>query len=118
MREAPSLVTIRGLLARGAQVAAHDPEAMEESRKHYLGDDIRYVDRPYDALDGADALIIHTEWHPYRRPDFVRMKELLATPLILDGRNLFRPERMRELGFEYHSVGRRAVLPADVEAGT
>ena len=110
MREAPSLVTILGLLERGARVTTHDPGAMEEARRRF-GEVIGYADTPYDALEGVDALIIHTEWHPYRRPDFERMKTLMKEALILDGRNLFNPTRMRELGFEYHSVGRLPSLP-------
>ncbi|MGD2120294.1 MAG: UDP-glucose/GDP-mannose dehydrogenase family protein [Gemmatimonadota bacterium] len=110
MREAPSLVTIPSLLQRGATVAVHDPVAMEEARRHF-GDQVEYCKNNYDALEGAHALLIHTEWLPYRRPDFVRMREALSTPLVLDGRNLYRPETMRELGFEYHSVGRRSVSP-------
>ncbi len=109
MREAPSLVTIRGLLERGARVVAHDPVAMHEARR-ILGDAIEYRDQNYDALEGADALLIHTEWHPYRHPDFERMRNLLRQPVILDGRNLYTPAAMRDLGFEYHSVGRRPVL--------
>ncbi|MEQ9398202.1 MAG: UDP-glucose/GDP-mannose dehydrogenase family protein [Longimicrobiales bacterium] len=107
MREAPSLVTIEGLLARGARVVAHDPVAMDEAR-HILGDRIEYADSNYDALEGASALVIHTEWHPYRRPDFGRMKSLLTRPLILDGRNLWDPRDMEDLGFEYVCIGRNA----------
>ena len=103
-------MTIPGLLDRGAQVAAHDPVAMEEAKRHF-GDRISYHENNYDALAGADALLIHTEWLPYRRPDFMRMKEALLNPLVFDGRNLFRPERMMEAGFEYYSVGRKAVVP-------
>ena len=111
MREAPSLVTIAALLERGARVAAHDPVAMEEARRH-LGERIVYAESNYGALEGADALLIHTEWLPYRRPDFPRMKALMNTPLILDGRNIYRPERMEEYGFEYYSVGRTPVIPS------
>lgn len=107
MREAPSLVTIEGLLARGARVVAHDPVAMDEAR-HILGDRIEYADSNYHALEGASALVIHTEWHPYRRPDFGRMKSLLTRPLILDGRNLWDPRDMEDLGFEYVCIGRKA----------
>jgi UDPglucose 6-dehydrogenase len=112
MREAPSLVTIEGLLARGARVTAHDPEAMDEARTHYLGDRIEYRDRAYAALEGADALLIHTEWMPYRRPDFRRMASLLRQPVIFDGRNLYDPRVMVEMGFEYRSVGRAPVAGA------
>ena len=113
MREAPSLVTIDGLLKRGARVVAHDPAAMEEAERR-LGDRVELKDTNYQALEGADALIIHTEWHPYRRPDFPRMKSLMKSPVIFDGRNLYRLDRMESLGFEYHSVGRRAVVPDTV----
>ena len=108
MREAPSLVTIEMLLARGAEIVAHDPEAMDEARR-ILGDRIGYAERPYDALEGADALVIHTEWQPFRHPDLGRMREALTSPVIFDGRNLYRPERMAEAGFEYHSIGRAPV---------
>ncbi len=107
MREAPSLVTIEGLLERGARVVAHDPVAMDEAR-HHLGDRIGYADGNYEALQGAHALVIHTEWHPYRHPDFARMREAMARPLIVDGRNLYEPEVVAGEGFEYLSIGRRA----------
>ena len=106
MREAPSLVTIAGLLQRGARVVAHDPVAMPATRR-ILGDGIEYRDHNYDVLDGADALLIHTECHPYRHPDFARMRALLKEPVIMDGRNLYAPRVVGALGFEYHSVGRR-----------
>ena len=108
MREAPSLVTIQGLLARGAHVVAHDPAAIDEARR-VLGESVEFREHNYEALDGADALFIHTEWLPYRRPDFERMRELLQNPVIFDGRNIYPRERMAQLGFEYHSVGRPAV---------
>jgi UDPglucose 6-dehydrogenase len=108
MREAPSLITIEGLLARGARVVAHDPVAIDEAR-HHLGDRIEYVRTNYDALDGADALVIHTEWHPYRSPDFERMREAMRTPLVFDGRNLYDPQDMAEHGFAYVSIGRAPV---------
>jgi UDPglucose 6-dehydrogenase len=113
MREAPSLVTIEGLLAKGARVVAHDPVAIEEARLH-LGDRVEYAETNYDALNGADALVIHTEWHPYRSPDFARMKEAMKTPLILDGRNLYDPSEMAAHGFEYVSIGRRIATPDEV----
>ena len=111
MREAPSLVTVRGLLEAGARVVAHDPVAANEAREHHFGDDITYVATNYDALDGADALVIHTEWHPYRRPDFKRMKAAMSTPLIFDGRNLYDPHAIAGAGFEYYSIGRSPVMP-------
>jgi len=109
MREAPSLVTIRGILERGGTVAAHDPAAMEESKRHYLGDRIDYTATNYDALDGADALLIHTEWHPYRHPDFQRIRDSMRGNLVVDGRNLYSAQRMEQTGFRYHSVGRLPV---------
>jgi UDPglucose 6-dehydrogenase len=113
MREAPSLVSIEGLLGRGARVVAHDPVATDEARRH-LGDRIEYRERNYDALEGADGLLIHTEWHPYRRPDFERMLQLLRQPVVFDGRNLFRRDELERLGFEYYSVGRPPVIPEGV----
>ena len=110
MREAPSLVTIEGLLGRGARVVAHDPAAMEEAQR-VLGNRIELRGGNYDALEGASALLIHTEWHPYRRPNFGRMLSSLTHNVVIDGRNLYSPERMGELGFEYYSVGRRPVQP-------
>ncbi|HET9440116.1 MAG TPA: UDP-glucose/GDP-mannose dehydrogenase family protein [Longimicrobiales bacterium] len=105
MRDAPALVLVNGLLHAGARVRVHDPEAMKVAR-HHFGDRVEYCEHNYDALPGADALIILTEWKPYRRPDFERMRSLLARPVIIDGRNLFSPEKMRELGFDYSSIGR------------
>ncbi|MDX1494205.1 MAG: UDP-glucose/GDP-mannose dehydrogenase family protein [Longimicrobiales bacterium] len=116
MREAPSLVTIEGLLERGARVVAHDPVAMDEAR-HHLGGRIEYVERNYDALDGAEALVIHTEWQPYRNPDFPRMRQAMDRALILDGRNLYDPVDMAAHGFEYVSIGRRAVPAASSGGG-
>jgi UDPglucose 6-dehydrogenase len=112
MREAPSLVIIEGLLERGARVQVHDPEAMEVARRYHLGDRVLYHDQSFQALAGADALLILTEWHMYRRPDLQRIRSLLKSPIIFDGRNLFEPARMREAGFEYYSIGRKAVRPA------
>ena len=108
MREAPSLVTIQGLLRRGAEVVAHDPEAMDEARR-VLDPRVEYREIDYECLPGADALIIHTEWQPYRFPDFRRMKASLKHPVIFDGRNIYRTGKMEEMGFEYHSIGRRTV---------
>jgi UDPglucose 6-dehydrogenase len=105
MREAPSLVTIEGLLERGARVVAHDPEAMTEAARRF-GDRIELLDDAYAVLEGATALVIHTEWNPYRRPGFDRMKAALAEPRIFDGRNLYDPAGMARMGFEYYSVGR------------
>ncbi|MDC0713370.1 UDP-glucose/GDP-mannose dehydrogenase family protein [Stigmatella sp. ncwal1] len=106
MREAPSLEVIEGLLGKGAQVVAHDPVAGRGARR-YFGDRIRYAALPYEALEGVDALCIVTEWNEFRHPDFERMKALMKTPVILDGRNIYDPARMRELGFTYLGIGRR-----------
>lgn len=112
MREASSLVTIRGLLERGAELVVHDPVATGEA-KRILGRTVEYRSHDYDALEGADALVLHTEWQQYRRPNFGRMRRLMRTPVIFDGRNLYDPDRMRQRGFEYHSVGRPPVTPAE-----
>jgi UDPglucose 6-dehydrogenase len=108
MREAPSIAIVEGLLARGAELIVHDPEAMGEARR-YFGDRVTYHRMNYEALEGADALLIVTEWNEFRRPDFPRMKRLLRRPIIFDGRNLYEPEVMREHGFTYYPIGRAAV---------
>ena len=108
LREAPSLVTIAGLLERGARVVAHDP-AVKQHVPGVLDARVELRAVNYDALPGASALLVHTEWHPYRHPDFERIGAALAERVIMDGRNLYSPRRMRRLGFEYHSVGRRPV---------
>ena len=105
MREAPSISTVEGLLERGATVRAHDPAAAGEAGALF-GDRIQLVSSQYDALHEADALVIHTEWHPYRHPDFARMKSLMVEPLIFDGRNIYDPKTMAREGFEYYSIGR------------
>jgi UDPglucose 6-dehydrogenase len=107
MREAPSLVVIAGLLAAGAEVRVHDPEAMRPARG-LLGDTVTYCATDYDAVADADALVILTEWQPYRRLDFERLRLLMRRPFIVDGRNLFDPIRLAEAGFECASIGRRA----------
>ena len=104
IREAPSLVLIDRLLTAGAKVRAHDPVAMENVRKLY-GDKITYSPTPYDALEGADALAIVTEWNEFRNPDFDTIRQKLRSSVIFDGRNLFNPEKMRELGFHYSGIG-------------
>jgi UDPglucose 6-dehydrogenase len=105
MRDAPSLTIINRLLDMGAQVRAHDPEAINEAKKHF-GDRISYSLNQYEPLNGADALVIITEWNEYRNPDFDRIKKLLVNPLIFDGRNLYQPDRMSHAGFEYLPIGR------------
>jgi UDPglucose 6-dehydrogenase len=107
MREAPSLVLIRELLARGATVCAYDPVAVHEA-KRILGEEprVRYADSPMAALDGADALAIVTEWKEFRSPDFAEMKLRLKSPLVFDGRNLYEPASPRRAGLEYYAIGR------------
>lgn len=105
MREAPALTLIEALLGAGASVTAHDPAAMSETRRK-IGDTIRYADSNYAALEGADALVIVTDWNEYRHPDFNRIKSALRKPIIVDGRNLFDAGKMSSLGFTYESIGR------------
>jgi UDPglucose 6-dehydrogenase len=105
VRESPALVLIEALLAAGAKVQAHDPAAIETAR-HVLGDRVTYVPHAYDAVAGADALAILTEWREYRNPDFARVKQALKRPLIVDGRNLYEPTRLTDLGFTYDCIGR------------
>ncbi|MCK9988350.1 MAG: UDPglucose 6-dehydrogenase [Azoarcus sp.] len=108
MRDAPSRVVIGELFRRGATVSAYDPVAMDEARRIF-GDEarLRYVDRPMAALEGADALVIVTEWKEFRSPDFERIRELLRHPVVFDGRNMYEPVTMRRAGLEYHGIGRR-----------
>ena len=106
MREAPAIVLIEQLLAAGATVKAYDPEAAKEARKIF-GDKISYGKKSYDVLEGADALVIVTEWNEFRRPDLDKIKGLLKNPVIIDGRNLFEPKKMAQLGFDYEGIGRR-----------
>lgn len=110
MREAPSLTIIAKLLERGARIVAHDPEAMKEARR-ILGDSIGLVESNYEACTGADALLIMTEWNIYQRPNFETLKRLLRNPVVIDGRNIYNPERMRQMGFVYHSIGRAVARP-------
>ncbi len=105
MREAPAVVIAKALVAAGATVTAFDPEAMQESRDHYLGDSISYAERPMDALDGADGLLLVTEWNEFRRPDFEAIKSRLKEPVIFDGRNIYTRERVEEHGFSYYCIG-------------
>jgi UDPglucose 6-dehydrogenase len=106
MREAPALSIIEQLLAKGASVRAYDPKAGHEA-KRTLGSRITYCSRSYEALKGADALLVVTEWNEFREPDFARMKSLLRRPVIFDGRNIYDPAEMKRQGFEYQGIGRR-----------
>ncbi len=105
MREAPAVPLIRGLLDAGASVTAYDPEAMKVA-KDIFGSQVQFADLGYDALKGADALIIVTEWNEFREPDFARIQKALKNPVVFDGRNIYNPEQMRALGFTYYSIGR------------
>ena len=105
IREAPALVLIHNLLAAGAKCRVHDPEAMENVRAQ-LGDRIEYLDRPMDAVQGADALVIVTEWQEFRSPDFAKLASNLTDKVIFDGRNLYEPKAPAAFGLTYHSIGR------------
>ena len=105
MREAPSLTLIDALLDEGVAICAHDPAAVEHARA-LLGNRIDYAETNYEALAGADALVVVTDWNEYRNPDFERVKRTLRQPVIVDGRNLYDVEKMRELGVRYYSIGR------------
>jgi UDPglucose 6-dehydrogenase len=108
IREAPALVLIDWLLTAGAKIQVHDPEAMENVRAMY-GDKLTYCPKPMEALNGAEALAIMTEWGDYQRPEFKEMFQRMRSPVIFDGRNLYEPWTMERLGFKYHSIGRPAV---------
>jgi UDPglucose 6-dehydrogenase len=111
MREAPSLVIIDGLLSRGAKVKAYDPVANHEAAEIYANQAVSTVDDLYNATDGADALVLVTEWKAFRSPDFDKLKQQLNTPLIFDGRNIYDPTQLRALGFDYYGIG-RSNMPA------
>jgi len=107
MREAPSIDVVKTLISVGARIQAHDPEAIKEAKKVF-GDSqaIVYCDNYYDALKDADCLALITEWNLYRNPDFERVKRLLKSPVVFDGRNQYNPMEMKRMGFKYFSVGR------------
>ncbi len=109
IREAPALSIISALLALGATITAYDPEAMTAVRA-LLGDSIMYAENQYEALKGADALIIATEWSEFRTPDFNRMEMTLLNKVIFDGRNLFDLPKMQALGYYYESIGRAKTI--------
>jgi UDPglucose 6-dehydrogenase len=111
---------VAALVRRGARVVAHDPVAMDEARRVFAMDaaQLEFAPTPNDALAGADALIIVTEWRHFRSPDFARMKQLLKQPVVFDGRNLFNPHTVRSAGIEYHPIGRSMKAPALAVAAT
>jgi UDPglucose 6-dehydrogenase len=119
MREAPSRVVIGALLRAGAEVVAHDPVAMKEARKAFemdlsdqpdLLERIRYVEKPTEALVGADALVIMTEWKAYHSPNFAALKNVMRLPVIFDGRNLYEPHVLQQVGVTYYGIGRTGIV--------
>jgi len=106
MREAPALSLIQGLLEAGATVQAYDPKATAYARR-LLGERVVYCTRSYDAVKGADALVLVTEWNEFREPDFERIKSLMRHAAIFDGRNIYNPDLLKQLGFHYEGIGRR-----------
>ena len=105
MREAPAVPIIKGLVARGARVRAFDPEAFGVA-KQIFKKSITYARSAYDALKGADALLVVTEWNEFREPDFKKMKRVMKAPVVFDGRNIYDPQQIRGFGFTYSSIGR------------
>ncbi len=115
MREAPSIDIARGLLARGAQVRAYDPIAMDNARR--ILPEVTMMPDPYTLAQGADALIVVTEWNEFKQLDLARIRDLMRQPVLFDGRNIYDPQRMAELGFVYRGVGRGHPLPEAVRNG-
>ncbi|WP_207495281.1 nucleotide sugar dehydrogenase [Aridibaculum aurantiacum] len=114
IREAPALVMIDELLAAGCTIKAFDPEAMKNVQEIY-GEKVQFSQGQYEALEGADALIVATEWAEFRTPDFEKMETRLKSKVVFDGRNVFDLEKMEELGYYYKSIGRRTVVPVNLE---
>jgi UDPglucose 6-dehydrogenase len=106
MRDAPAIPIIESILEKGGAVAAYDPEAMDEA-KRIFGTRIQLCPNNYSCLEGADALLLVTEWQAFRNPNFERMKSLMTQPVIFDGRNIYDSENLREMGFTYYGVGKR-----------
>jgi UDPglucose 6-dehydrogenase len=110
IREAPALDIIKNLTLAGAKVVAYDPEAVENVKRYFHDNEgLSFVTDEYAALEGADALLIATEWEQFRTPDYARIRTALKAPVIFDGRNLYDLETMREHGFHYESIGRKTV---------
>ncbi|MFO0551779.1 MAG: UDP-glucose/GDP-mannose dehydrogenase family protein [Polyangiaceae bacterium] len=116
IRESPALVLVQDLLDAGATVKAHDPQAMDNVREIF-GDKITLTSGPYEAADGADALALVTEWHAFRAPDFSRLRKIMRTPALFDGRNMWPREEVARLGFSYQGIGRRPASPAPASNG-
>ena len=106
MREAPAIAIIEGLLSGGASVRAYDPKAEEQARRVF-GDRVTLCSRAYEAVAGADALVVVTEWDEFREPDFAKINAAMRHPAVFDGRNIYDPRVLRELGFHYEGIGRR-----------
>jgi UDPglucose 6-dehydrogenase len=111
MREAKSIEVVSRLAAAGATVRAYDPVAAANARD-VLPAGVEYCDSPYAAAAGADAVALVTEWNEFKFLNLERLRSVMRRPVVFDGRNLWEPERMRRLGFEYHSIGRKPVTPA------
>ena len=107
MREASSQVIIKELSDRGAKINAHDPVALEEAKRLQIDKMADLFDDNYETLKNSDGLILVTEWLEYREPDFDKIKSLMRKPVIFDGRNIFQPEKLKKIGFEYFGVGRK-----------
>jgi len=105
MREAPAIEIIRGIMGLGGKICAYDPVAMAQARRIFKAE-IEYGENPYQSLEGAQGLVIVTEWNEFRRPNFQKLREILKEPVIFDGRNIYEPTQMKELGFTYYSIGR------------
>jgi UDPglucose 6-dehydrogenase len=110
IREAPALYIIDALLEAGAELCVYDPEAMSNVKRQ-IGDVIHYAENQYDCLEGADALIIATEWNEFRTPNFLKIVTSLKNKVIFDGRNLFETQAVQDLGFHYESIGRATAFP-------
>jgi UDPglucose 6-dehydrogenase len=106
MREAPAATILPALLEKGAKIKAHDPKGMDEA-KQYLPDGIEYVESSYEACEGADAVVLMTEWNQYRALDLEKIKRIMNEPVFIDLRNVYDPTTMKELGFQYMGVGRK-----------
>jgi len=108
MREAPSLVFIEKMLAEGAKIKAYDPVAINEAKRR-IGDKITYTNDIYEALEDAEALVVITEWSEFRMPNFKKMEKILKNKVIIDGRNIYDPKEIKEMGWTYYSIGRKAI---------
>ena len=109
MREAPAIAMIEALIEKGVKIQAHDPEALKEAQRIFkdkIGNQISLFEKRYDCLEGADGLVIMTEWNQFREPDFLLIKETLKHPVIFDGRNIYEPERLKKAGIKYYCIGR------------